>query len=105
MRKYTLANPQAKATVDLTDYSEVIANAVMDVMKDVDDLTVLVEKDCYFVTPSPSKGDAIRIGRIICKSVLGGYSIQMPKLFTSVLITEEVPNEDSEQPEFPNWDQ
>lgn len=105
MRKYTLANPQAKATVDLTDYSEVIANAVMDVMKDVDDLTVLVEKDCYFVSPSPSKGDAIRIGRIICKSVLGGYCIQMPKLFTSVLITEEVPNEESEQPEFPNWDQ
>ena len=90
MRKYTLANPQAKSTVDLTDYSDVIANAVMDVMKDVDDVTVLGEKDCYYVSPTPSQGAAIRIGRMICKSALSAHCIHIPKLFTSVPVEEEV---------------
>lgn len=53
MRKYTLADKNAKANIDLTDYSDIIANAVLDVMDNVDDVTVLVEKDCYYVSPTP----------------------------------------------------
>ena len=105
MRKYTLANQRAKATVDLTEYSEIIANAVMDVMNDVDDVTVLVEKDCYYVSPTPSKGAAIRIGRLICKSALSTYCIYMPKLFSSIEM-EELDNDVSKepfQPEINGW--
>ena len=59
MRKYTLASSSAKSTVDLTDYTEVITAAVHEVMPKAN---VIVEKDCYYVDPAPSKGDAIRIG-------------------------------------------
>jgi hypothetical protein len=89
MRKYTLADKNAKANIDLTDYSDIIANAVLDVMDNVDDVTVLVEKDCYYVSPTPSQGAAIRIGRMICKSALSAHCIHIPKLFTSVPVEEE----------------
>ena len=81
MRLYTLTSSDARRTVDLRDYKDVIVNAITTVMigKDV---TVVVEKDSYTVSPAPSKGEAIRIGRAICKSKLNKYCVQIPKLFT-----------------------
>lgn len=86
MRKYTLASSVAKSQVDLIAYTEVITEAVHEVLPKA---SVIVEKDCYYVSPAPSKGDAIRIGRAICKSALAQYCVQIPKLFNSIPIKED----------------
>ena len=94
MRKYTLASSSAKTAVDLTDYTEVITAAVHEVMPKA---SVIVEKDGYYVNPDPSKGDAIRIGRAICKSDLAQYCVQIPKLFNSIPIKEDKHDERKQQ--------
>lgn len=81
MRRYTLTSGAARRTVDLRDYADVITKAVTSVMSSKD-VTVIVDKDSYTVSPAPSQGEAIRIGRLICKSDLNQYCIQIPKLFT-----------------------
>lgn len=83
MRKYTLASPSAKSMVDLRMFADVITEAVHQYMPLA---AVRVEKDCYYVDPTPSQGDAIRIGRQICQSDLKVYCIQIPKLFSSIQI-------------------
>ena len=85
MRRYTLASSDARVNVDLRDFQTVIEDAIHEVMASAE---VVVEKDCYYVSPTPSKGDAIRIGRQICKSGLSQYCIQISKLFCSVEIME-----------------
>ena len=72
-----------------------LTEAVQAVMPDA---TVTVERDCYYVTPTPKPGDARKIGRQICKSGLSQYCIQISKLFCSVEIME-VKNEASDIPE------
>ena len=98
MRKYTLASPDARVSVDLREYDDVIIAAVMDVMN-VEDVEVVVRQDCYYVSPTPGKGDAIRIGRLICKSALGNYCVKIPKLFLSVEMEEEN-NDNSKQQQY-----
>lgn len=88
MRKYTLASADSRASVDLRDYKDVITDAVNEVMAGVDNLEVIVTKDYYTVSPTPEKGDAIRIGRIICKSALNRHCVQIPKLFSSIEVKE-----------------
>lgn len=83
MRKYTLASPSAKGVVDLRDYAMTIVTAVHQYMPTA---IVKVEANCYYVSPTPSKGDAIRIGRKICESSLKEHCIQIPKLFSSIEI-------------------
>lgn len=93
MRVYHLSSGDARRTVDLRDYADVIIKAVTSVMSDKD-VTVVIEKDSYTVSPTPTQGEAIRIGRLICKSDLNQYCIQIPKLFTGENIeTKEEPNE------------
>lgn len=86
MRKYTLASVEDRETVDLRRYEAVIAEAVHAVLPNA---VVTVEKNCYYVTPTPSQGEAIRIGRQICQSELKRYCVQIPKLFSSVELEEE----------------
>ena len=81
MRIYHLSSGAARRSVDLRDYADVITKAVTSVMSSKD-VTVIVDKDSYTVSPAPSQGEAIRIGRLICKSDLNKYCIQIPKLFT-----------------------
>lgn len=88
MRKYYLASPEHKQNVDLRDYEEVIVEAVMAAMKDVEDVLVVVHERCYEVSPSPSRGAAIAVGRAICKSGLGKCCVQIPKLFSSVEVSD-----------------
>lgn len=95
MKKYTLASSNARQDVDLRDHEDVIVRAVTDVMGSRVD-QVLVEKNCYYVSPSPKKGEAIRIGRLICKSALGNHCVKIPKLFSSIEVEEE-PNDETEQ--------
>ena len=86
MRRYTLASSDARGEVDLRDYRDVIEEAIHEI---VPSAQVAVEKDCYNVSPAPTKGEAIKIGRLICKSGLNRYCVQIPKLFSSVEIEEE----------------
>lgn len=95
MKKYTLASSRARKDVDLRDYEDIIVKSVTDVMGSRVD-KVVVRQDCYYVSPTPSKGDAIRIGRLICKSALGNYCVKIPKLFLSVEMEEEN-NDNSKQ--------
>ena len=62
MRRYALASPEHKRDVDLRDYEDVIVEAVMTAMKDVDDVSVVVHEHYYEVSPSPGRGAAIAIG-------------------------------------------
>ena len=89
MRRYALASPDHKQNVDLRAYEEVIVKAVKDAMKNIDDVSVVVCERYYEVSPSPSRGAAIAIGRAICKSGLGKCCVQIPKLFSSIEVTEE----------------
>ena len=93
MRKYTLASAEARHNTDLRRYSHIIENAVLTVMPKA---TVKVEQDCYYVSPTPSQSNAIRIGRMICQSDLKVCCIQIPKLFSSVEI-KEAKNDTTEQ--------
>ena len=85
MRKYTLASPESRSTVDLRDYKKIIETAVHEIMPAA---KVIVESDCYYVSPAPKRGDAVKIGRLICKSNLNRHCIQLPKLFTSIPVKE-----------------
>ena len=87
MRRYALASSEHKQNVDLRNYEDVIVNAVMEAMKGVEDVSVVVYERYYEVSPSPSRGAAIAIGRAICKSGLGKCCVQIPKLFQSVEVS------------------
>ena len=91
MRRYYLASPDAKKNVDLRDFEDVIVNAVMEVMKSVEGVSVVVCKQYYQVSPSPKRSYAVVIGQKICKSGLSHYCVQIPKLFLS---KEEMPNKE-----------
>ena len=97
MRRYTLASPDARLTVDLRDYAAVIEEAVHDILPAA---IVRVEQDCYYVDPTPERGVAVRIGRQICKSALNKHCIKIPKLFSSIEmdeVKEELNDRKSEQ--------
>ena len=96
MRKYTLASPESRSTVDLRNYRAVIESSVHEIMPAAN---VIVEKDCYYVSPAPKRGDAVKIGRLICKSDLNRHCIHLPKLFTSIPV-KEVKHEEH-QPKCP----
>lgn len=97
MRRYTLASPEHKQNVDLRNYEDVIVEAVMAAMKDVEGVSVVVHERYYEVSPSPSKGAAIAIGRAICKSGLGKCCVQIPKLFSSVEISTDKEEKNDER--------
>ena len=81
MRRYVLASKDARPTVDLREYRSVIENAVHQIMPNA---VVEVSERAYTVSPSPRHGDAVKIGRIICKSGLGTQCVYIPKLFSSI---------------------
>ena len=79
MRKCWLASSEARLNVDLLGFSSEIISAVHQVMPQA---KVTVEHDCYTVNPTPSRSEAIRIGRLLSKKdVLGIHCIKIPKLF------------------------
>ena len=79
MRRYTLASKDARHNVDLRDYSEEILEAVHQVMPTA---AVRVTQSYYTVSPTPSRSEAIKIGRQLSKkTVLGSHCIKIPKLF------------------------
>ena len=97
MRRYVLASLEHRQDVDLRNYEDVIVSAVMEAMKDVVDVSVEVGKNYYSVSPSPSRGAAIAIGRAICKSGLGKCCVQIPKLFSSVEVSADKEEKNDER--------
>ena len=95
MRKYTLASTGARSRVDLRDYADTITEAVH---KIIPSAMVEVQQDCYYVSPTPSQGEAVRIGRQICKSGLNKHCVQIPKLFSSIEINEKEADENEPIP-------
>ena len=83
MRKYTLASQSARKSVDLRNYTDIITDAVHSVIPTA---TVRVEQDCYYVSPTLSQSEAVRVGRLICQSQLKQHCILIPKLFSSIEI-------------------
>lgn len=81
MRKYYLASTEDRGNVDLRDYRDVIEEAVHQYMPNAQ---VNIKEGYYTVDPTPNRGDAIRIGRLLSdKNVLGKYCVKIPKLFCS----------------------
>lgn len=99
MRRYALASLEYKQNVDLRDYEDVIIAAVLAAMKDVEDVSVVVHERYYEVSPSPGRGEAIAIGRAICKSGLGKCCVQIPKLFSSVELLSDGKEEKNDRKE------
>lgn len=79
MRKYTLASIDARKEVDLRYFSEFIEKTVHEFMPNA---IVNVEQNYYTVSPTPQKGDAVRIGRKLSSNKdMGKYCVKIPKLF------------------------
>ena len=81
MRKYYLASSGDRGDVDLRIYQNEIADAVHRYMPGAQ---IEVTERYYTVHPTPDKGSAIKIGRLLSdKAVLGRYCVKIPKLFCS----------------------
>lgn len=79
MRRYSLASVDYRKYVDLVTFENTIINIVHQVMPNS---VVSVEKDFYTVSPTPTRSEAVRIGRMLSnKDILGKYCIYVPKLF------------------------
>lgn len=79
MRRYSLASVDYRKYVDLVTFENTIINTVHQVMPNA---VVTVEKDSYIVSPTPTRSEAVRIGRMLSsKDILGKYCIHVPKLF------------------------
>lgn len=86
MRKYYLANTESRESVDLRDYRTEIRAAVHSVMPNAQ---IVVSEKWYSVSPTPERGAAIKIGRLLSsKDLLGRHCIQVPKLFNSIAVSE-----------------
>lgn len=59
----------------------------------------MVHEKYYEVSPSPDRGHAVAIGRMICKSGLSQHCVLIPKLFLSI---EESPKEEKKNGEKTN---
>ena len=86
-KKYVLVAKEARESIDLGDYADMIANAVLGVV-DEDDVMVYVCKDGYYMDVLASKEEEGRIEEILCNSGLGKYRAQDGSLFTSIVIDE-----------------
>ena len=86
MRKYYLANTDSRDSVDLRDYCTEIKAAVNSVMPNAQ---IVVSAKWYSVSPTPERGAAIKIGRLLSsKDLLGKHCVQVPKLFNSTVVNE-----------------
>lgn len=94
MRKYYLANTDSRGSVDLRDYRTEIRAAVHSVMPDAQ---IVVSAKWYSVSPTPERGAAIKIGRLLSsKDLLGKHCVQVPKLFNSIAVSEGKENKSND---------
>ena len=84
MREFRLASSSASVNVDLWDFEELIISTVTTVIPKA---KVKVYKDRYTID-DVSKGESISIGKILAKTMMGHYCIQLSKLFCGTEIDE-----------------
>ena len=94
MRKYTLADGQNRASVDLRDYEDIIVAAVQEFAPGN---TVVVEQRYYTVKEPLTQSQAVKIGRKICESSLSQHCIKLSKLFNSTLVKEKNDDRNKQQ--------
>lgn len=81
MRRYYLASAVDRGEVDLRNFQEEITGAVHQYLPTA---KVTVYANSYTVSPTPDRGSAIKIGRLLSdKNILGRYCVRIPKLFCS----------------------
>ena len=81
MRRYYLASPADRGSVDLRKFQKDITAAVH---RHMPNAQVEVTERYYTVHPTPDRGNAIRIGRALSsKDIMGCYCVHIPKLFCS----------------------
>ena len=85
MREYSLQDPEYRKTVDLRNYKTIIEDSIHQVAPDA---VVTVYKDRYTITPDLSKGQLIKIGRLIAQTTLGQYCMIRPILFKGEVIKD-----------------
>ena len=86
MREYSLQDPEYRKTVDLRNYKTIIEDSIHQVAPDA---IVTVYKDRYTITPDLSKGQLIKIGRLIAQTTLGQYCMIRPILFKGEVIEDD----------------
>lgn len=95
MRKYYLANTESRDSVDLRDYRDEIRAAILSVMPNAQ---IVVSAKWYSVSPTPERGVAIKIGRLLSsKDLLGKHCVQIPKLFNSIAIDDRKEKENNDR--------
>lgn len=77
MRKYSFASGDARRSIDMRRYEDLIQNAVHEVIPNA---KVVVLHDCY-VVDEITKGESIKIGRILASTIMGKNCITISKLF------------------------
>lgn len=77
MRRYSFASGDARRSIDMRRYENLIKKAVHEVIPKAN---VVVLHDCY-VVDKITKGESIRIGRILAATVMGQNCITISKLF------------------------
>ena len=87
MTKYVLTSTDARESINLREYGQIIADAVFDVVED-DEPLVMTSKDYYCVEMDVpmTEIERIQIDDILCASELGKYRVDGQMLFTA---TEE----------------
>ena len=93
MTKYVLTSTDARESINLREYGQIIADAVFDVVED-DEPLVMTSKDYYCVEMDVpmTEIERIQIDDILCASELGKYRVDGQMLFTA---TEEESSPDS----------
>lgn len=87
MRKFSLASPEARETVDLTAHEKLITDTVKSIIPNA---KVKVYEHFYTID-HVTKGQSIKIGKVLSKSCnLGKYCIQISKLFSGTESEEEM---------------
>lgn len=92
MTKYVLTSTDARESINLREYGQIIADAVFDVVED-DEPLVMTAKDHYCVEMDApmTESERLQIDEILCASELGKYRVDGQMLFTAVTVN---PNQD-----------
>ena len=92
MKKYVLASEEARKTVDLRNYEEMITDVIFDVI-DEDDLVVITRKDCYILDrdQQTTEDEETSIEKTLLNSELSQYCTEDGTLFTFIVDDEPYP--------------
>lgn len=78
MTKYRLEDTKKRKQVDLRNYKTLIITIVHDIHPGA---KVKVVSDGYYLSDDISRGEKIKIGRLLAKTELGQYCLNRPVLF------------------------